>query len=66
MDKPIYVGLAILELSKLHMYETYYDNLQAYFGQEKFHLHYTDTDGTVISKKKNKRYYLRKKIGRFI
>ena len=27
MDKPIYLGFAILELSKLHMYETYYDNL---------------------------------------
>ena len=28
MDNPIYVGLAILELSKLLMYETYYDKLQ--------------------------------------
>ena len=27
MDKPIYLGFAILELSKLHMYETYYDTL---------------------------------------
>ena len=32
MDKPIHVGFAILELSKLHMYETYYDRLQPYFG----------------------------------
>ena len=32
MDKPIYLGFALLELSKLHMYETYYDNLQPYFG----------------------------------
>ena len=28
MDKAIYFGLAILELSKLHMYETHYDTLQ--------------------------------------
>ena len=28
MDKGIYVGFAILELSKLHMNETYYDTLQ--------------------------------------
>ena len=34
MDRAIYVGFAILELSKLHMYETYYDTLQPYFGQE--------------------------------
>ena len=34
MDKAIYVGFSILDLSKLHMYETYYDILQPYFGQE--------------------------------
>ena len=34
MDKAKYVGFTILELSKLHMYETYYDTLQPYFGQE--------------------------------
>ena len=36
MDKAIYVGFAILELSKLHTYETYYDTLQPYFGQKNF------------------------------
>ena len=30
MDEPIYLGFAVLELSKLHMYETYYDNLQPF------------------------------------
>ena len=49
MDKAIYVGFAILELSKLHMYETYYDTLQPYFGQEKLQLHYIDTDGMILS-----------------
>ena len=39
MDKAIYVGFAILELSKVHMYETYYDTLQPYFGQENLKLH---------------------------
>ena len=51
MDKAIYVGFAILELSKLHMYETYYDTLQPYFGQENFQLHYIDTDGMILSMK---------------
>ena len=51
MDKAIYVGFAILELSKLHLYETYYDTLQPYFGQEKLQLHYIDTDGVILSMK---------------
>ena len=51
MDKAIYVGFAILELSKLHMYETYYDKLQPYFGQDNLQLHYIDTDGMIFSMK---------------
>ena len=48
MDKAIYVGFTILELSKLHMYETYYDTLQPYFGQENSQLHCIDTDGMIL------------------
>ena len=48
-DVAIYVGFAILELSKLHMYETYYDTLQPYFDQESLQLHYIDTDGVILS-----------------
>ena len=51
MDKAIYVGFAILELSKIHIYETYYDTLQPYFGQENLQLHYIDTDGMILSMK---------------
>ena len=51
MDKAIYVGFAILQLSKLHMYETYYDTLQPYFGQDNLQLHYVDTDGMFLSMK---------------
>ena len=51
MDKAIYASFAILELSKLHMYETYYDTLQNYFGQENLQLHYIDTDGMFLSMK---------------
>ena len=35
------------------MYETYYDKLQPHFGQKNFQLHYTDTDGFVLSVKTN-------------
>ena len=49
MDKPIYLGFAVLELSKLLRYETYYDILQPYFGEKNLQLHYMDTDSFVLS-----------------
>ena len=49
IHKPIYLGFAVLELSKLHMYETYYDKLQPYFGEKSLHLHYMDTDSFILS-----------------
>ena len=49
MDKSIYLGFAMLELGKLHMYETYYDKLQLCFGQENLQLHYMDCDSFVLS-----------------
>ena len=47
MDKPIYLGFSVF--SKLLMYETYYDKLQPYFGQENIQLHYMDTDSFALS-----------------
>ena len=49
IDKPIYLGFSVLELSKLHMYSTYYGILQPYFGQENLQIHYMDTDSFVLS-----------------
>ena len=49
MDKPIYLGFSVLELSKLLMYETHYDKLQPYYGQQNIQLHYMDTDSFVLS-----------------
>ena len=49
MDKPIYLGFTVLELSKLIMYETSYDILQPYFGQENIQLHYMDCDSFILS-----------------
>ena len=47
MDKPKFIGSAVLELSKLLMYDTYYDKLQPFFGRER--LHYMDCDSFVLS-----------------
>ena len=43
MDKPIYLGFSVLELSKLLMYETNYDKLQPYLGEKNIHCHYMDS-----------------------
>ena len=43
MDEPIYLGFAVLELSKLLMYGTFYDTLQPFFGEKNIQLHYTDS-----------------------
>ena len=51
MDNATFVGFAILELSKLHMYETYYDTLQPYFCQESLQIHNIDTDGLILTMK---------------
>ena len=49
MNKAIYVGFTIIDLSKLLMYETYYGTLQPYFGQEILQLIYIDTDGMILN-----------------
>ena len=49
MDKPIYLGFAVLDSSTLLMYETYYEKLQQYFGLENIQNHYTDCDSMILS-----------------
>ena len=49
MDEPNYLVFAILEVSELHIYETYYDKSRRYFGQENSQLHYIDTDAFVLN-----------------
>ena len=49
MDKSVYLGFAMLELSKLLMRETYYDKLQPYFGLENLQLRYIDCGGFILS-----------------
>ncbi len=47
LDKPIYTGVAILDLSKLLMYEFFYDFLKPTLG-DKVKLCYMDTDSFVL------------------
>ena len=46
-DSPVYVGVTILELSKLHMYDVFYNILQ--LSLKDLTLHYMDTDSFVLS-----------------
>ena len=40
-----------MEVSKLHMFQTFYDTLQRFFDQEILQLHYAHTDGIILSMK---------------
>ena len=47
MNKPVYLGLSILELSKILMYEFWYDYVKPKYG-EKVKLCYMDTDSFIV------------------
>ena len=47
MNKPVYLGQAILDLSKITMYEFHYDYMVPKYGLEKLKLCYMDTDSLV-------------------
>ena len=46
-NKPIYIGACILETSKLHMYQFWYEHLKNKY-KDKVELIYTDTDSFII------------------
>ena len=47
MNKPVYLGQVILDLSKIGMYEFHYDYMVPTYGLEKLKLCYMDTDSLV-------------------
>jgi hypothetical protein len=55
LDKPIYIGFTVLELSKLHMYKLHYNCFKEYYG-ENIQLLYTDTDSLIYEIKTNDMY----------
>jgi hypothetical protein len=48
LEKPIYLGSCILDLSKRHMYNCWYQVLAPHFGMERMRMVYTDTDSFIV------------------
>ena len=55
MNKPIYLGLSILEISKILMYEFWYDYMKPKYN-DNVRLCYMDTDNFVMHIKTNDFY----------
>ena len=48
MNRPVYTGMSVLELSKSHMYDFYYNHLEPKYGSN-CQLHYTDMDSLLLN-----------------
>ena len=55
MNKPMYLGLSILEISKILMYEFWYDYIKPKYN-DKVRLCYMDTDSFIMNTKTNDFY----------
>ena len=53
MNKPVYLGLSVLEISKVVMHEFSYDYVKRRY-EEKIKLCYMDTDTFIVHKKQKK------------
>ena len=56
MNKPIYLGLSILEISKTLMYEFWYDYMKPKYNNNNVKLCYMDTDSFIMNIKINDFY----------
>ena len=61
LDKPIFIGMSILDLSKQHMYKFYYDVMKPKYG-DNIRMVYTDTDSFVFHTKTDDIYQGLKEI----
>ena len=52
MNKPMYLGLSILDISKVLMYEFWYDDMKLKY-KNKVKLYYMDTDSLIMNIKTN-------------
>ncbi|XP_031355178.1 uncharacterized protein LOC116179519 [Photinus pyralis] len=65
-NKPLYVGMAILEISKTRMYDFHYNFMQHQFSDDRLKLLYMDTDSLVYEMVCDDAYELiRANISRF-
>ena len=55
MNKPVYLGLSILEISKTLMYEFWYDHMKPKYG-DNVELCYMDTDSCIMHIKREDFY----------
>ena len=56
MNKPVYLGQAILDLSKIVMYEFHYDYMKRKYADDKLTLCYMDTDSLIYDIETNDFY----------
>ena len=61
LDKPIFIGMSILDLSKQHMYRFFYDVMKPKYG-DNIKMVYTDTDSFVFHTKTDDIYQGLKEI----
>ena len=47
LSKPVYVGMSVLDLSKMIMFDFYYDHLKPLYN-DKIRMLYTDTDSLIV------------------
>lgn len=57
MDRPLHVGMSILDISKTHMYDFHYNKMVKYYGRDKIAICYMDTDSYIYWIKTEDMYY---------